>query len=214
MKHHHYICLLLLSLGCQLAAAQGAWVLKKEDKGIKIYSRSSGHSKFDDLRAELTVEAKLSGLAALILDITEYHSWCFNTKQSYIVKPVSPSELYFYTEINSPWPAKNRDLVVHLLISQDPATKIMTIREESVRGLVPPKKDIVRIPLSIEHWTVTPLDKDNFRIEYQLQLDAGDVPGWLVNFFATKGPYETFTSLRKKITEYRNASIPFIVNQR
>ena len=215
MKCNHYFFLFLSLLMGWRGSAQNKWDLKKEKDGIRVYSRTNEHSKFNELKAELTVQAKLSDLAAFILDVTNYHEWSFNTKLSYVVKPVSPSELYFYTEINSPWPASNRDLVVHLHITQDPVSKIMSIREESVPGLVPPKKNIVRIPLSIENWTITPVDKATIRIEYQLQIDPGEgAPAWMVNFFSAKGPYETFSNLREQIrkAKYREAVVGFIKN--
>jgi len=195
--------------------AQHEWTLKKEKDGIKVYSRPGEQSKFNELKAELTVKAKLSDLAALLLDIPDYHTWSFNTKQSYVLKRVSPSELYFYTEINSPWPASNRDLAVHLQILQDPRSKVMRILAEGVPDLIPPKKDIVRVPLSKENWIVTPIDPATIRIVYQIQIDPGaSAPAWLINAFATKGPYETFKNLSQKIQEakYRNTSIPFITN--
>jgi len=211
------LCLFLfLSLSASLGGhAQDGWVLKKEKDGIKVYSRSAEHSKFNELKAELTIKAKLSDLAALILDIPDYYKWSFNTKLSYVLKKVSPSELYFYTEIRSPWPASNRDLAVHLQILQDPHSKIMTIKAEGIPNYIPPKDGIVRVPLSKEYWTVTPLDPTTLRIEYQIQIDPGaSAPAWLINAFATKGPYETFKNLSEKIRDakYRNTAIPFITN--
>src|SRR5450631_4132077 len=123
MKCKYYFPFFLLLLTWYRGGAQTGWNLKKDKDGIRVYSRTSENLKYNELKAELTVQARPSDLAALILDITNYHEWSFNTKLSYVVKPVSPSELYFYSEIESPWPASNRDLVVHLRISQDPVSK-------------------------------------------------------------------------------------------
>jgi hypothetical protein len=212
---HHKLFLLLLLVSWLPGRGQTQWELKKDKNGIKVYSRNSEQSKFNQLRAELTVKAKPSDLAAFILDIPGYNKWSYNTKTSYILKTVSPAELYFYTEINSPWPASNRDLVVHLLILQDPHSKVITILAESVPDFIPEKKGVVRIPLSKERWTVTPIDKTNLKIEYQLEIDPGaSAPAWLINAFASTGPFETFKNLMSQIQEprYRDAKIPFILN--
>lgn len=215
MKKNYCSLFLLLLFAYLPGTAQQNWVLKTEKDGIRVYSRPGEHSKFDELKAELTVKSTLSSVAALILDIPSYANWSFNTKMSYVLKQVSPSELYFYTQINSPWPASDRDLAVHLRISQDPQSKVMTIREESVPDLIPPKKNIVRVPLSREVWTVTPIGPGTLKIEYQLEIDPGDsAPAWLVNMFATKGPHETFTNLREQVQlpQYGHANVPFIKN--
>ncbi len=206
------ILLLSLTAGRPLAA-QKDWELKKDQEGIRVYSRSAENSRYNELKVEMTLAAKLSSLAALVLDIDNYPNWSFNTEKSYVLKKISPSELYFYTLIHSPWPASNRDLAVHLSLSQEETGKTLSIRAECVPGYIPPKNDIICVPLSIEQWTVVPMPGDKIRIEYQLKLDPGaSVPPWLINLFSTKGPYETFSHLRQQIQKdrYRNAAIPFI----
>lgn len=215
MKKSFLYLILLFQLASIASRGQNNWELKKEKDGIRVYNRSNAHSKFNDLRVETVLRSSLSGLVAVILDVGNYPSWSFNTKTAYILKQISPSEIYFYSEINSPWPASNRDLVVHLRITQDPVRKVLHISAEEVPNFIPPKENIVRVPLSRETWTVTPLDKTTIKVEYELEIDPGaSAPAWLVNTLATKGPYETFENLKEqvKLGKYRNANFPFTIN--
>ncbi|MDP9041572.1 MAG: START domain-containing protein, partial [Bacteroidota bacterium] len=107
--------------------AQDGWVLKKEKDNIKVYSRGNGKSKINELKVEMVLNANLSEIAAFILDIENYPKWSRNLKTSYVLKQISDGELYFYTEVKSPWPANNRDLVVHLKILQDTISRTMSI---------------------------------------------------------------------------------------
>ncbi|MDR3716594.1 MAG: START domain-containing protein [Puia sp.] len=195
--------------------SQNTWTLKKDKDSIKVYNRGDEQSKFKELKVEMDLKASLSDLAAVILDIGDYKDWSFNTRTSYVIKQVSPSELYFYSEIESPWPADNRDLTLHLVITQEPVGKTMKINIRTVTGLVPPKPNTVRVPMSDETWVVTRMDKTQIRIAYQLKLDPGGaLPAWLINTFSVKGPFETFKHLREQVRQprYRNAVVPFIVN--
>jgi START domain len=197
------------------ANAQGVWELKKDKNGIKVYSRSNDHSKFNELKVETILQGRLSNLAAVIMDIPAYPAWSFNVKASKVLRQISPAEVYFYTEISSPWPAENRDLPIHLHITQNPVTKVMTIAVQCIPELIPHVKNIVRVPVSKETWTVTPVDKGSIRIDYQAEVDPGaDPPGWLINLFSVKGPYETFTRLRDQILlpKYKAAVVSFITN--
>jgi hypothetical protein len=197
------------------ARAQTTWQLKKDQDGIKVYAKPTENSGYNELKVETTLTATLSSLAALIMDIDNYHNWSFNTEKAYVLKRVGPGDLYFYTLIHSPWPASDRDLPVHLQISQDAVTKSMSVRSICVPDLIPTKKDVVRVPLSIEQWVVTPLSDGRIRIEYQLKLDPGaGAPAWLINLFSVKGPFETFSHLRQQIRlpAYRDALLPFIKN--
>jgi hypothetical protein len=205
--------LLLLSLFARPLTAQKNWELKKEQDGIRIFSRPGDNTRVNDMKVEMVLAARLSSLAALILDIGNYPNWSFSTDKSYVLKRISASELYFYTLIQSPWPVSNRDLTIHLHLIQDSATRVLSIYADEIANLIPEKKGIIRVPVSIERWTVTPLAGDKIKINYELKLDPGaSVPRWLINMFATKGPFETFSHLREQIQKprYRDASLPFI----
>jgi hypothetical protein len=195
--------------------ASGTWDLRKDEDGIRVYSRTSDSSRFDELRVETTLSAKLSSLAALILDIGNYPKWSFNSEKAYVLKRISQSELFYYSLIHSPWPVSDRDLAVHLHLIQDSSTRTLYIRADGVAGYIPEKKGIVRVPVSTERWVVTPLPGDRIRISYEIKLDPGaSVPALLINLFSSKGPYETFCHLREQLKQpkYRDASLPFIRN--
>lgn len=207
--------LLMIALCGNFCVSAQEWTLKKDDNGIQVYSRSNEQSKYNELRVQMTVQASLSSLASLVLDIGNYPNWSFNTKQTSILKTVSPSELYFYSEIHSPWPASNRDLAIHLLVTQDQNSKVMTIHAEELPDYIPARDGIVRVPLSDEIWTVTPAANGCIKIDYRIRLDPGaGTPAWLINMFSVKGPFETFSHVKEqlKIAKYSNAKLSFIKN--
>jgi hypothetical protein len=207
--------LTLLCLCALSAAGQKKWELRKDQDGIRVYSRHNDSSRVDDLKVENTISANLSSLAALILDTDNYPDWVFNTAKTSVLKKIGPADLYFYSLINSPWPATNRDLAVHLRLTQDSATRVLHVKAEEIANYIPENKGIVRVPLSLEQWTVTPLPGNKILIDYQLHLDPGaSIPGWLINMFSTKGPFDTFTRLHDqlKLPKYKNATLNFIRN--
>jgi hypothetical protein len=150
-----------------------------------------------------------------LLDVNTGGEWVYSTKSSVLLKQVSPSELYYYSEVRLPWPLSNRDFVARLITSQDPRTHVVTIDGPTVPDYVPVKKDIVRVAKSEGRWIITPLSKGHIRVEYTLRTDpGGDIPAWLFNMFVTKGPTESFEALKKQLQKpaYTNAHLPFIVD--
>jgi hypothetical protein len=215
MNRHRKLLLLLYLFAALHAGAQKTWELKKNQDGIRVYSRTGDSSGFDELKVETTVPGKLSSLAALILDIGNYPGWSFNSEKAYVLKRISPSELYFYSLIRSPWPASPRDLAVHLRLSQDTSSRTLYVHADEIAGYIPVKQGIVRVPLSIERWIVTPLPGERIKISYELRLDPGTAaPPWLINHFSAKGPYETFCHLRDQLKQpkYHDAILSFIKN--
>jgi len=227
MNRHRRLLLLLylctgLHAGAQMAhedhparQTRETWELRKDQEGIRVYSRAGDSSGIDELRVETTLPGKLSSLAALILDIGNYPNWSFNSEKAFVLKRISPTELYFYSLVRSPWPASDRDLVVHLRLTQDSSSRTLYIHADEIPGYIPEKKGIVRVPASVERWIVTPLPGDRITISYELRLDPGaSAPPWLINLFSTKGPYETFCHLREQLKQprYHDDALNFIRN--
>jgi START domain len=195
---------------------QSAWKLSTDKEGIKIYTSQVPDSKVKAIKVECEVNATQSQLVALLMDINSSTEWVYHVKSSALVKQVSPSELYYYCEVNLPWPTGNRDFVAHLTVTQDPDTKIVVIDGPAVPGMAPEKKGIVRINNSTGRWTITPEGSDQVKIEYTLHVEpGGNIPSWLVNMFATEGPLQIFKKLKTQVQKpaYKNAVLPFIENK-
>jgi hypothetical protein len=147
-------------------------------------------------------------MVALIMDISTSVDWVYHTKSAMLIKQVSPNELYYYSEVNLPWPTENRDFVAHLIVSKNPGTKVVTIDGPAVKGMVPEKKGVVRINESKGKWTITPVGKDQIKVEYTLHTNpGGSIPSWLVNMFAAEGPLKIFENIKVQLQKpaYKNS---------
>jgi hypothetical protein len=211
----HVLLLVALVLFTRTASAQPNWELRTEKKDIKVYTRTFPDSKYKAIKVELTLQTTLSRLVTVLLDIKTAPDWVYATKSAILLKQVSPSELIYYSEVRLPWPMSNRDFIAHLITTQDPHTRIVTILGPTMNDYVPEKKDIVRVRRSEGKWILTPVDRDHIRVEYTLRTDpGGDIPAWLFNLFVTKGPLESFEHLKTQLAkpEYNGGRLPFIVD--
>jgi len=196
-------------------SGQSEWKLIKEDTGIKVFSKTVPDSKIKAIKAELILKASASQLVALLLDVNTATKWVFHTKSCVLIRKISDSELYYYSEVSLPWPLENRDFVAHIKVFQDPKTKVVTVDAPAVPGWMAAKNGIVRISHSVGLWIITPIDKERIKLEYSLQVDPGGViPAWVVNTFAAQGPIESFKKMQVqlKLPQYKNASLTFIQN--
>lgn len=190
---------ILLSFS-SLLFAQNNWVLKQDKEGIKVYTQHLDNSPYKAIKIVCTIDASLSRLTAVLMDINNSADWVYATKKCTLLKQLSPSELYYYSEIEVPWPASNRDFIVRLKVSQDEKTKAVSIIADNKPTYLPEYKNIVRIPQSDSRWLIEPLPNGQVKIEYVLQVNpGGSVPAWLINLFATRGPFESFKNLRLQV---------------
>lgn len=205
--------LVLLLFNFYLCMAQDKWKLRTEEDGIKIYTSPVLNSAIKAIKAECMLNATPSQLVAVITDLKHCKDWVYHSKSNILVKVVSPSELYYYSEVVVPWPAQNRDFIAHIMVSQNSQTKVVTVDAPCVADMVPRRQKIVRITHSVGKWTITPVKKNLIRVEYELEVDpGGTVPVWLVNLFATQGPMETFEKLKVQVQTplYKNQHFSFI----
>lgn len=210
LKYVLLISFFVVSFG---AYAQNDWQLKKDEDGIRVYTGSTDGSRLKSIKVICELDGSLSQLTALLLDAKAHEDWVYNTRSSYVVKQISPTEQIYYSEIGLPWPMTNRDVVVLMTFQQDASTRVLQVNADAIKGDVGIKKGIVRVSHSSVVWKVTPVSSQKMRVEYVAQADpGGNVPAWIVNAFSTKGPLETFKRLKKLISSnmYATADYAFI----
>jgi len=207
----------VLTIGClfvSITLTAQSWELKNEVDGIKVYTRTVENSDIKAVKVECTIEATLSQLTAVLLDIPAGEEWIYATKFCRAEKIISPRELIYHSEINVPWPASNRDFIMRMKLKQDSITKKLTVDGENLPHYLKEQENVVRIMQAKSNWTITPRNK-YLDIVFTLHVHpGGSIPAWLVNLFATRGPLETFRNLRTQVSKpkYKEASFLFLVD--
>lgn len=181
--------------------AQNNWKLQKEKDGIRISSRPAPGSDFKDIRVETDLSGNTDQLAAILMDIPRYTEWAYATKKSSLIKTLGPGKLIYYSEIEVPWPATNRYFYAQFELKKDPVEHSFQLTSVSLPEYGATQKDLVKVPFSKGSWTVTTLNSKTIHVDYILQLNpGGSLPAWVLNLFSTKGPFETFENLKRKMT--------------
>ena len=191
-----------------------SWDLKHDEEGIKVYTSKVENSGIKAIKVECTIEATLSQLTAVLLDIPASDEWVYATKFCRVQKTISSSEFIYHSEIDVPWPASNRDFIVRVKFDQDSITKKLTVDGENLPQYLKEQEDVVRIMHTESNWTVTPRNK-YLDIVFTLHVHpGGSIPAWLINLFVIRGPLETFRNLRSQVNkpEYKGATFSFLVD--
>jgi hypothetical protein len=180
--------------------AQNNWILKRDKEGIKISTRQSDRSRFNDVKVEMDLPGNIRQLADILIEVDRYNQWSYSTKKSVLVKKITPDKLVYYSEISAPWPINNRDLYAIIEINIDSVRRILNVISVGNKNYGPPRNDLVRIPYSKGVWYITTVSNKIIHLNYILEVDpGGSVPAWILNLFSTKGPLETFKNLKNKM---------------
>lgn len=190
------LTLIFLMTFCSFSFAPG-WELKKNENGIKVFTRVKEGSPLKEYKATVTINATMDAVLSVIKDVPGYVNWQYPCKEAKIVKQISDNEFISYTLNEAPWPIYDRDVVVRSVFhQQDDQTVMMTMDAIAEEGFVEPVNGVVRITKMVGKWWFKPVT-DGIEITMQVHADpAGSIPKWLANSSVVDSPFRTLTNLK------------------
>lgn len=180
--------------------SQTPWELKKDKDNIRIYSRCVKDSKFNELKAVFDLPGNFIQLRSILEDVGNYKNWVYSTSSSTLIERRSESEIVYYSQVSAPWPLSNRDFYSDTRITLDSCNRLMRISSRNIDSLSPSKDHLVRIPYLRAEWIISILSPTIIHVEYTLAWNpGGSIPAWVANMFATTGPFQSFSQLKKRM---------------
>lgn len=193
-----YFLIIAADATAQPGADQAEWQLKRDQDGIRVYTRPVPGSRYKAIRATVTVQAQLMELVALMMDVDACPRWVDRCKRAEVLEVRSETELFLYTINNAPWPVANRDSVSRIFWTQDPQTHVITMTATAIDGMVPRRAKTVRLRQAEFVWEFRPLSDGRIVVTNEAHVDpAGPVPAWLVNMLLVESPFKTMQRLRR-----------------
>lgn len=206
----YFIPLFMLILATPISAQstlKGGWKLHKAKGDLKVYTRPNSDSGIKEIRIITDMDCSIETFVMALNDVNGFKDWVYKTNNARLLKRVSPTESYYYSEADMPFPTSNRDIVVHNKQKRDKNGVVHSTSKVSKTTLVPKKKGIVRVTEFASSWTITPKGNKKVQINYQAKVNpGGSIPIWLVNMGISVGPIKTMEKLAKvvKKAKYQN----------
>ncbi len=201
MKILETLCVIfILSYSTNTVKGQYPWELKKDKDGIRVSSRHTDRSKFNDIKVEMDLPGNIFQLADILLDVDRYYEWSYSISKSELIKKIDKFKLVYHLEVAAPWPVANRDLYATFDVHIDSIGRTIKITAAGDSGYRPVNRDFIRIPHSKGVWDIRAISSNMIHIVYVLEIDPGGaVPAWIMNMFGTKAPFITFQNLKQKM---------------
>ena len=214
MKQLIALCLLLAPsfATAQLAGVEYNWKQKRDKNGIIIETSKVAGSPFKAVRSEMVVNASVSSLVALVEDLAVCSEWADLCKESRIEKRLSDTNAFVYIYNNLPFPVSDRDVYTHVIWTQNPESKTVTMTSTASPG-GPAKTKAVRIKNAVSQWHFTPNGDGTTKVENFAHINPnGPVPAWITNQLLVSSPYKTMTKMRKIVESgrYDDAIVTFL----
>ncbi|MFO1526565.1 MAG: START domain-containing protein [Turneriella sp.] len=198
--------LLLTLLTLPLAADD--WKYAKSADGVTAYTRSVLTSSFKEYKVETEIEATLSQVVAVLMNVAELPQWVDRCAEAKILKEISATESIARTVTVSPFPLKNREAIAHGKLTQDPHTKIVTLTSTGRPDFTPPNVLFERVKELRGRWVLTPKPGGKVHIQMIGHTDPGGIiPAAIANQFVVMIPFNTIKNLRKQVKKEKYAKV-------
>jgi hypothetical protein len=181
------------------------WLLERERKGIKVFTKKSRWGHLKDSKAEMLLPAaKMNDLIHFISDFDNYPSWVPRCREAKVLARISDSEFIAYMIFKSPWPVADRDCVVRVRIDKDPSSGTVVIRETSEPKYINRRSNVVRIEQMFSTWRIVPQSGGLMVTNENSTNPGGTIPDWLTNTQSVDNPFDIFTTIQNVIPSANN----------
>lgn len=204
------LCLFLASLLPHAAfCGEEGWELKKDDKGVLVYTRPLEGSELLEFRAQTLVEAPMETVSAVLEDIENYPEWMAKCEKTSIIEDLGGFNyrLLFIQSIG--WPVADRFVVLRVDTKRDIPAGTITVRMAADKGNEPPgQEDRVRMGDFEGEILLEYVERDKTRMTFTLHADpGGSLPVRAVNGGTLPIPYKTLLGMKKATStaKYRKA---------
>lgn len=188
----------VLTCCCFLSYSQNDWELKKNEDGIKVYTRKTNKSSVKEFKAVMLLKTTMTSLVDKITDAKGLKNWNYRTTKSRLLERISDNESIVYMYNDFPWPVKNRDHISRLtLLNIDPST--VKIEITSVPNIVPEYDNAIRIEEFSGFWLLEKTNKGVLVTQQMHGEPKGNVPSVIINATLAKAPLYSFKRLKKHL---------------
>lgn len=175
------------------------WVLEREKKGIKIFTKKGKWGKLRDSKAIMVVSAKPEEMLKLLSDFDNYPNWMPKCKKAKVIARLSANEFIGQIVFNAPWPVADRDCVVRVKINREP-NGVITMSQTSEPKYIKEEEGVVRIQQMVGVWKLVPKGNGTEVTNEYASNPGGSIPDWLINTQSVDAPLETFESIQQKVS--------------
>ncbi|MCB0655722.1 MAG: hypothetical protein KDC57_06265 [Saprospiraceae bacterium] len=181
------------------------WDLVTDKKDMQVFTHKNQETSIKDIRITMTMHAAVPVVKEVLEDVEKYSDWVYKCEDPERLQTVSSKEFYYYVRSDMPFPASDRDLIIHSFHRIDPATGIYSSHSLASPDFLPEQNGVVRVRLFESYWTVTPNQDGTVQIDYRVRTDPGGyIPTWIVNLGISVGPVKTmerFSEMVHQTTE-------------
>jgi len=179
---------------------QKLWVKVSQKNNIKLFTRKERGTKILGFKVEGILNAPTDSIIATLRNVELSPEWTPGLITKITLSEISEEEAITYSLNDMPWPASDRELVLHNKLYLDTKKKLLYVISKSIDHKLKPKgKKYVRAHIGYSNMGVRPISKHKTYFEWTIFVDPkGWIPAFLVNFYQKSFPFKFLKYLEKR----------------
>ncbi len=194
--------------------AEVDWFLRKDRRGIQVYTGKVAGSKHRAVFSTMVLDANPRSVAALLLDLPNCRQWASMCKEARIEQYLGPTRQIVYGLNDVPFPVRDRDSYSIVTWSYADTSGIIRMDSEALpKDAYSRRKGVIRVDRAHASWRIVPLGDSRVRVENYVHVDPnGAVPVWVTNMLMDDAPYKALRKMRKllKTGKYDGVEVAFL----
>ena len=179
------------------------WKLRKEESGVKVFTRNIAGSPFEEFRGVVTItNTSLTGVLDVIMDVKNYPVNFPNCGSAKVLEQKGKYSDIHYITIKAPWPVTDRDAIYEATTTFSNEGKRAQVKLTPRGDFEAESKEFIRVHNGTGFWDLEEIAPNTIEVVYQFHADpAGEIPAWIANSVIVMNPLKTLESLRSLATQ-------------
>jgi hypothetical protein len=196
---------------CLAEADLGAWKFERRESGVTVSRRVATGGFLPAFRGEGTVKVHVLSALAVILDVREVERWAYGVTDARSVRHVDDRTEIVYLYSDTPWPVRDRDMVVRRTVSIIKPGSEFAVSIVCEPNAAPMRDGVIRVRDCDSSFRVRKLDAHRTEVVYEMSLDPeGVVPQWASTFLARTAPVKTLLAIESRASRNQSRYAAFI----
>jgi hypothetical protein len=197
--------------GAAAESGLGSWTFDSRERGITVSKRERSGEELSAFRGDGVVHAHVLQVLAVILDVREVERWAYGVTSARSVRHVDDRTELIYLYSNTPWPVRDRDMVVRRQVRVIKPGEEFAISLRCEPDGAKARDGVIRVRECESSFRVRKLDAENTAVTYEMSLDPeGRVPQWASAWVARTAPVKTLLAIESRAARSQDRYAAFV----
>ena len=192
------VALLAWLLPFTVSAYEDGWAVIGREDNVVISRRAIPGHALPAFRGKGPIDGNVADVLKLLRNVPSINQWAYGVSRAQLLKQVSTDVDLIYLFSHTPWPMRDRDMVVRRTIETIQSDHEYRISLRCERGVRPVREGVVRVNECESEFRLRRLDAHTTEVDYWASLDPGKLPNWTSSWLARTVPSRTLAAIQRR----------------